>query len=157
MIDELGLATANAPVMVNGHYVVGVVYEEFDDRIQLQVLRDLWVLTRQWPIAINDYQGRISDELLRLSNVETTDEPASLNLVYKVGPEWPYADPDVQQVRRDLELKVKETRLNPNAEVGYYLREQGRDGANLTELYLNRTAPRGNGLSDAMVVLLWGN
>jgi hypothetical protein len=59
-------------------------------------------------------------------------------------------------VRRDLEIKVTEGNLDPNPKVGYYLREQGRDGASLTELYLNRTAPRGNGLSDAYVVYLWG-
>jgi hypothetical protein len=154
VIDEIG--SAPDPKPKNGRYTVGLVYEDFNSQVELQILRDLWVLQQKWDLAVRDYGGRVSSELLRLSNLETTEDEAGLNLVYKTGEEWPYADPDVQQVRRDLEVKEADIGLDPNPKIGYYLRPQGRDGANLTELYLNRTAPRGNGLSDALIVYLWG-
>jgi len=145
------------PKLVNGVYPVGIVYEKMDSSIELQVLRDLTTLAAKWPIAVNDKGGDLNLELLRLSGIELTRDDPVLYIAYKTGDEWPYTPTDVQSVRRDLQIPEATLRLDPNAQVGYYLRPQGRDGANLTELYLNRTAPRGNGLSDAMVVLLWGN
>lgn len=156
-MDIITLNHAEDPKPVNGVYPVGLVYDRMDSRVELQVLRDVITLSQKWNIAVNDAGGNVNLELLRLSGVELTDDEPVLYLVYKTGEEWPYSEPGVQVVRRDLQIKKADTHMNPNPEVGYFLRPQGRDGANLTELYLNRTAPRGNGLSNALVVLLWGN
>lgn len=139
-----------------GTYSVGLVYDVMDSTIELQILRDLMTLKAEFPIAVNDMGRRISPGLLEEAEIDETSDPPVLNLVYKVGPEWPYFDPDLQAVKRDLQVKECAPRLDPTPKPGYYLREQGRPGANLTELYLNRSAPRGNGLADALVVLLWG-
>lgn len=140
----------------DGVYVVGLVYDVMDSTIEIQALRDLILLSADMDIKVNDYGRKIEPELLQEAGLETTDAQPVLNIVYKVGDEWPYYDPDIQIVKRDLQAKDCAPRLDPRPRPGYFLREQGRPGANLTELYLNRTAPRGNGLSDALVVLLWG-
>lgn len=150
------VGSAPDPKMKNGVYPVGLVYDDMSSSVELQILRDLTTIAQQWPIEVTDNGGRLDLGLLRHAGLTITREPAVLNLVYKTGDEWPYVDPEVQAVYRDLQVKKTAPNIGKSSEVGYYLRPQGRDGANLTELYLNRTAPRGNGLSDAMVVLLWG-
>ncbi len=140
----------------DGVYSVGLVYDVMDSTIELQILRDVLMLKTEFNIAVNDLGRKVSPGLLDEAEIAQTDAPPVLNLVYKVIEEWPYYDPNIQVVKRDLQVKTCSPRLDHKPRPGYYLREQGRDGANLTELYLHRTAPRGNGLSDALVVLMWG-
>lgn len=141
----------------NGNYVVGLVYDSMDSRIELQILRDLLVLRAEYPIVVHDYGQKVSPGLLDELGIKLTESPPVLNVVYKIIDEWPYYDPDIPVVLRDLEVKYSKMGVDPNPKPGYYLTEQGRYGPNLTEIYLNRTAPIGNGLTDALTILLWGN
>lgn len=154
------LHSDEAPPLERDTYPVAVVYDKMTSQIELQILRDLMALSEKWPVMLHDEKDQMSPEMLNLANIDVSSDPPMLVIVYKDGDEWPdipepYAVLPV--IKRDLKPEELRTALDPNPKAGYYLREQGRDGANLTEMYLNRQHPRGNGVSDALIVLLWGN
>lgn len=135
---------------------IGLVYDKMTDQVELQVLRDLMLLQGQWKIAVSDPQGLMDVAMLAELGIEKTDQPPELIINYKVGPDFKPAPSQIEEVRRDLCPPDNGPHLDPNEHQGYYLKPQGRDGTNLTELYLNRSHPRGNGVTDPFVVLLWG-
>lgn len=155
MIDQYLDAPAPKPNS-SGGYVVGLVYDKLTSDLEANIMRDLLILNAKFPLEVNDYGHQIDPAYLDEAQIERSGEPPVLNIVYRTEREWPYSDPGVPVIKRDLFQPVAKPNVDPNPKPGYALREQGRDGANLTELFLNRTAPRGNGLSDAFVVLLWG-
>jgi len=137
-------------------YPVGIQYDEMTDAVELQVLRDLMILTGEWKdIWVNDPAGQMDEQMLAQIGVSKTRDQPTIVINYKVGPEFKHVDTDRIVVERDLAPRDEAPRLDGDPGIGYYLKPQGRDGANLTELYLNRSHPRGNGVVDPIVTLLW--
>lgn len=135
---------------------IGIVYDEFTDQVQLQILRDLMLLARSWEFCIYDPDRKINPAVLDAAGLVLTEAAPKLFLVYKTGPTWPSVPEGVSTVRRDLMPHPADLKIDPNPHVGYFLKEQGRDSANLTERYLGRSAPRGIGFSNFMVQYHWG-
>ncbi len=135
---------------------IGILYDEFTDQVQLQILRDLILLARSWELCIYDPGHEIDPALIDASGLTLTDAAPKLFLIYKTGQTWPSAPDGVVTVKRDLMPHPADLKIDPNPHVGYFLAQQGRDGANLTERYLGRSAPRGMGLSNFMVQYHWG-
>lgn len=136
---------------------VGIQYDEMTDAVELQILRDFMLLKGEWPdVWVNDPAGEMDEQMLAQIGVSKTTDPPSLVINYKVGPEFLHVNTNRTVVERDLCPKDVSPKLDGDAHVGYYMRPQGRDGANLTEMYLNRSHPRGNGSFNPMITLLWG-
>lgn len=135
---------------------VGILYDQMNGDVEVQVLRDLMLLQGQFPdIWVNDPGGKMDPEMLKRIDVSLTTDPPALIINYKVGPEFLHTDPNMEVVERDLSPPNNAQSLDGDPRVGYYLQPQGRDGTNLTELYLNRAYPRGHGITDPLVVYLW--
>jgi hypothetical protein len=146
---ELGVTDKN---------VVGFAFDEFTDDVQAQLVRDLIILLGDWDFSVSDPNMVLNQPLLDQLGVVRADANAqpTLVLVYKVGPNWPEVKLSIPQVKRDLSPEDNGQVLDCNPHVGYYLNEQGREGANRTEQYLNRAYPKGKGLVNPMVTLIWG-
>lgn len=136
--------------------VVGFAFDEFTDDVQAQVVRDLLILLGDWDLSVSDPSCVLTDELLNQLGVTRSEAPATLMLVYKVGQKWPELNTSVPTVKRDLHPDYGGQGLDCNPHIGYYLKDQGRDGANRTEQYLNRAYPKGKGLVNPVVTLIWG-
>jgi hypothetical protein len=133
--------------------VVSLVYDELDSQVQGQIIRDLLALSKQRPLVNTD-----DPELLPILNalhVQTTTTKPSLVVLYRVK-KWLAAPRGVTLIKRDLKPRRLDFKIDGNPHVGYYLREQGRPGANLTERYLTRTAPAGKGIVDPLLIQTWG-
>jgi hypothetical protein len=138
--------------------IVGLYYETISSNVQAQILRDLLVLSAEFDgdFVVNDTQGMVPKELLEDLHLSTTSSPPSLAVRYKTGEEWPKVPMGIEVVDRDLQPKTAPANIDTSEHVGYYLKPQGRDGASLTERYLNRSYPRGRGIVDPFIVLMWG-
>lgn len=142
---------------------IGVVYDKMTDAVELQILRDLFILQSAYSdLYVNDPAGKMDLQLLEQISIGPTQDQPVLIIQYKDGPEWPDVDhwfpglaTKASIVQRDLAPEPNGPTLDGGPHVGYYLRPQGRNGANLTELYLNRSHPRGTGVTDPLVVFLW--
>lgn len=122
-----------------------------------QVTRDLIVLAVEFGVDINDPQNLIEDSMLSSLKINRTTAPADLILVYKIGDEWPEVPTtDALVVKRDLKPSEAEIRIDGEPSVGFYLPEKGYWGPNRTLQMLNRAYPRGNGIANPLVTLLWG-
>ena len=135
---------------------VGIVYDELNSTVEVQIVRDLLVLGGQWDIAVNDLGGKVDPKLFSEMGIPQVTSPIELCIVYKFGKDWPEHPEGVETVERDLHVSDVEVGLDPEVKIGYYLKPQGRDGANLTERYLNRSYPRGRGIIDPLVTMMWG-
>lgn len=136
---------------------VGIVYDKMNDNVEAQVTRDFLLLSGEFTgLAYFDPKGEVSAEIMYELGIPKTEVPPILYVVYKTGDEWPSTDPSIQRVERDLKPEVNGPRLNPEPRIGYFLKPQGRSGANLTERYLNRSYPRGRGVIDPLMLLIWG-
>lgn len=136
--------------------VVGLIYGEMNEDVKAQITRDLIILNADWDFDLVDPAGKLDIGLLDMLNIKTTVELPTIYLVYKTGEKWPDSPLGVQRVERDMCPSNANTGLDPSERVGYYLKPQGRDGANLTERYLHRSYPRGRGIVDPFVLMLWG-
>jgi len=143
---------------------IGIVYDKMSSQVEIQILKDLMLLSRQWDIKYVDEGQKLDPSLMAQAGLEASDDMPTMWLVYKTGASYPpvpvefeLGEAQTPVVYRDLEVKISEPRIDGTPRSGHYLKEQGRDGADLTDLYLNRQYPRGKGLSDAMIVYLWGN
>jgi hypothetical protein len=136
-------------------YPVAVVYDCMNSQVELQILRDFSILAHDYPVALVDPKRQVNTALMDEAGINITLDPPVLCIVYRTGEEWPEPLPGIPRVARDLKPTTLKSPIDPNPKVGYYLRPQGRDGANLTEVYLNRAHPRGNGVTDALLLLMW--
>lgn len=135
---------------------VGILYDQMTDTVELQVLRDLMVLKGTWPdVWVNDPANQMDEQLLDQIGVSKTKDQPVIVISYKVGPNFVNINPGRTVVERDLSPEDGTQHLDSEPRPGFYLRPQGRDGANLTDLYLNRSHPRGTGIVDPLVVYLW--
>lgn len=121
-----------------------------------QLTRDLMVLNAEFGVAVHDPKMVVPDSLLSRLGIERTEDLPVLQLVYKSGDEWPEYDLDKPAVQRDLKPDHVDMTIDGRGQVGYYLKPQGRDGPNRTELNLNRAYPKGAGANTSMITLLWG-
>jgi hypothetical protein len=137
--------------------VVGFLFTEFNDNVRSQLVRDLMILKGTWDFAVSDPEAMLTDDFLSKLDLVRTQEKPTLLLVYKTTKDWPKFPYSIPTVKRDLEPSSAEIMLDPNPHVGYYLKDQGRDGANRTEQYLNRMHPSGKGIINPMVQMIWGN
>jgi len=136
--------------------VVGIIYDRMTDQVELQICRDLMLLKGEFPdLSVHDPAGKMDEAMLSAVGVPATLDEAQTVIVYKTGPDWPEVDPNIDVIERDLCPGDGAPKLDGDERPGYYLRPQGRDGANLTDVYLNRSYPRGNGVTDPLVILLW--
>ena len=136
---------------------VGIVYDQMNDNVEAQVTRDFLLLSGEFKdLAYFDQKGEVSTEIMYELGIPKTDVPPILYVVYKTTDEWPQTDPSVQRVERDLKPEVNGPRLDADPRIGYFLKPQGRSGANLTERYLNRSYPRGRGVINPLMLLIWG-
>lgn len=136
---------------------VGIVYDKMNDNVEAQVTRDFLLLSGEFTdLAYFDPKGEVSAEIMYELGIPKTEVPPILYVVYKTGDEWPSTDPSIQRVERDLKPEVNGPRLDTEPRIGYFIKPQGRSGANLTERYLNRSYPRGRGVVDPMMLLMWG-
>jgi hypothetical protein len=136
---------------------VGIVYDEMNQSVEAQVTRDFLLLSGEFSdLAYFDQKGEMSASLMEELGIPKTDALPNLYVVYKTGEKWPYTDPGITRVERDLKPEVKGPLLDCNPQVGYFLKPQGRSGANLTERYLNRSYPRGRGVVNPLMLLVWG-
>jgi hypothetical protein len=136
--------------------VVGLLYDKMTDNVEIQVLRDLMILMGDYPaLLVNDGPGKMDPSMLAELGISSTDEDPQLIINYKVGSRFLPVDNNVDVVERDLNPINDSPQLDGHGRPGFYLRPQGRDGANLTELYLNRSHPRGHGITDPLAILLW--
>lgn len=136
--------------------VVGFAFNEFNDNVRSQLVRDLLILRGEWEFDVSDPQGVLTDDFLEKLDLVRSREKPTLVIVYKTGKDWPKVSYSIPKVERDLEPTSEEISIDPNPGVGYYLKEQGRDGANRTEQYLNRMYPRGKGVTNPLVLMQWG-
>ena len=135
---------------------VGIQYDKMTGDVEVQVLRDLMILQGTFgDIWVNDPAGEMDTEMLKRIEVSVTPDPPVILINYKVGPDFLHVDPNMEVVERDLSPPNGAPKLDGDERVGYYLKPQGRDCTNFTELYLNRAHPRGNGVTDPLVVYLW--
>ena len=135
---------------------LGIIWDELDSTTQCQITRDLMLLQGSWDLAVNVNDPGLYPLLSALDIPHVMDTPV-LNLVYKVGEAWPDYPRSVPSVLRDLQVKKSDISIDPEPRVGYYLAQQGRPGANRTEQYLNRIAPRGCGVTDAFLFNILGS
>jgi hypothetical protein len=112
------------------------------------------LLQRSWDLAINSKDATVIS-IAQALDIEISNQRPELFIVYRVEA-WPKIPLNVKCVKRDLKVSKADIGIDPNPKIGYFLGEQGRNGANMTERYLNRNAPRGKGLADPMIVLVWG-
>lgn len=136
--------------------VVGFAFTEFNDNVRTQLVRDMLILLGTWQFKVSDPQAVLTDSLLSHLGLERTTDKPTILLVYKTTQVWPKTPYSTPSVRRDLQPSDVEIGLDPTPAVGYYLKEQGRDGANRTEQYLNRMHPKGKGIVNPLVQLMWG-
>ncbi len=135
---------------------VGIVYDQMNDSVKTQVVRDFLMLSAEFSdLAYNDAGGSMDKSYMEQLGIPATDDPPVLYVVYKTEDAWPQTPGNVPRVERDLRPDDVGPRLDGSPSVGYYLKPQGRSGANLTERYLNRSAPRGKGVVNPLVLLLW--
>lgn len=135
---------------------VGIVVDcAITNDLLAQVTRDLLVLKAEFDVDLYDPERKVPASLLSTLKVSYTDKAPDLHLVYKVGEEWPAA-PDGVVVKRDLCPSSLETKFDADPKIGYYLKPQGRDIPSLAEQYLNRAYPKGTGIVNPMIVMLWG-
>lgn len=92
--------------------------------------------------------------------VEKGGSEAKLYIIYKTGDAWPEIEtPETAKVvKRDLVSPVLNQKLRADPGIpGYFqLKPLGRVGRNLTQYYLNKQAPRGKGVIDPAILMLWG-
>jgi len=134
---------------------VGLVYDKLTDDVLAQIVRDLLILQGGWDFDVNDVSKEISPGWIASLGLGETLTSPDLYVVYKVGDTWPEVPNGSQCVKRDLKVTDAGIGLDPGPKVGYYLKPQGRTGSNLTERYLNRAYPKGRGVIDPLVMLLW--
>ena len=131
-------------------HTVKLFYDVLDSQVQAQVVRDLLVMGGEWEVGVSMKDVPDADKntlmpfLEELGIAESFGNP-ELYLVYRTGAEWPPHPTDCPVVERDLAPGESDISLDGEARIGYFLKPQGRDGANLTERYLNRSYPRGKG------------
>jgi len=137
--------------------IVGLYYEAYNPDVQIQILRDLIALSAEFgpDFSVNDRGGMVPKEMLEDLHLRTDNSPPDLAIRYKVGDTWPKVPTGIEIVDRNLTPDVSRIVLEQDAGDPNYLKPQGREGANLTERYLNRTYPRGKGIVDPIVMLLW--
>jgi hypothetical protein len=136
--------------------VVGIVADKVNEDVKAQVVRDLIILSAQWDLVVNADPEFADDRMLEKLGIDRSDAPPTIMVIYKAGDKWPETELDCPVVKRDLKPAASAGRLDGDPHVGYYLRPQGRDGANLTEMYLNRAYPKGKGVVNPMISLIWG-
>jgi hypothetical protein len=135
---------------------VGIQYDRMNGDVEVQVLRDLMILNGTFgDVWVSDPAGQMDPEMLKRINVNVTTDAPELIINYKVGSEFLPTDPNMEVVERDLSPANGAPKLDGEEHIGYYLKPQGRDCTNFTELYLNRAHPRGNGVTDPLVIYLW--
>ena len=135
---------------------VSLISDGLNEDLSAQVIRDLLILSGQWDLRVNADQSLVSDSTLDQLGLERTDADPTIQIVYKIGDAWPQSNLSCPRVKRDLKPAKSADALDTSPHVGYYLRPQGRDSANLTEMYLNRAYPKGKGVVNPMVSLIWG-
>ena len=137
--------------------VVTFACDDYTAGVQAQLTRDLLVLKGSWDISIWDPKNLVPDALLQQLDVERTgSSQVDLCILYKTRDSWPQAPSKCTLVERDLCPADKGPRLDTDPQVGYFLRPQGKGMTNRTEYYLNRAYPKGKGIVNPMLMLLWG-
>lgn len=142
--------------------VVAIYYDQMNQNVTAQIVRDFLVLSNEFPgLQYLDPNGQVDKSLMQALHIELAPQskPVNLYVVYKCGKEYPdVPENEIRKVYRDLspdDVRTKITQNDPD-KIGYYLKPQGRTGANLTERYLNRAYPKGRGVTDPLVLLMWG-
>ena len=135
---------------------VTFVTDEFTQDVEAQLVRDLMLLKGRWDITFVDPSNSLPDEILNLIEVQKGAGTPDFCLRYKTGEEWPEVHGDIPVFERDLCPTEEDRKLHLEPRVGFYLRPQGKGVTNRTELYLNRARPRGQGVVNPLVTLMWG-
>ena len=140
---------------------ISVIYDQMNENVRAQIVRDFLCLASEFPgLKYYDRAGQVNKSLMEelgIDNASKDDVPV-LNIVYKAGTDYPDYDDEINTVRRDLcpHDTAPSLTQNDDTKIGYYLRPQGRAGANLTERYLNRSYPKGKGVTNPLVLMMWG-
>lgn len=142
-------------------HTVKLFYDTLDSQVQAQIVRDLLVMGGEWEMGISMKDVPEADKNALMPFLEELGIPESfgnpeLYIVYKTGDDWPPHPTDCPVVERDLSPGESDISLDGEARIGYFLKPQGRDGANLTERYLNRSYPKGRGYVDPILLSIWG-
>lgn len=135
-----------------------ILYDTMTEAVKVHITRDFLLLAGEFTgLAYLDPAGQVDQALMEKLGVERApaDTEPIMNLVYKVV-DWPEVDEVVPTVKRDLSPQVNIQRvIQQDNNMGHPLKPQGRPGANLTERYLNRSYPKGRGVHNPLVLLLW--
>ena len=138
-------------------YVITFACDDYTENVEVQLTRGLMVLLGKWKLALWDPKKLFKDEILEQLGVPRAGgSDIKLCISYKTRDTWPETPTDVPVVERDLKPNTRGGMLDTNEHVGFYLTPQGKGVTNRTEFYLNRAHPRGQGVVNPMVTLLWG-
>lgn len=136
---------------------VGIVYDQMTTDVQAQIVRDFLILSCEFDdLGYLDPSGQVDTSIMEELGVPKGVGIPELYIVYKTGKVWPTTDRSVERVERDLSPPNANITLSGEPRIGYYLKEQGRPGANLTERYLNRSHPQGRGFVSQWMLHMWG-
>jgi hypothetical protein len=135
---------------------VTFVANEYTPEVEAQLVRDLMLLSGRWDVALIDEKHEFSDEILNLLELHRAAGKPDFCLLYKTTDEWPEAPDGCPVFERDLCPTEEDKRIHLDPKVGFYLRPQGKGVTNRTEFYLNRARPRGQGVVNPLVTLLFG-
>lgn len=127
--------------------VVALVYDRMTSAVKVQVVRDFLLLSGSFPVSYSDEVGLMDKKLMEELNVTEAvpGSPIDLYIVYKTEKAWLETPSGITRVERDLCPADGSQRISGEPGVGYFLKPQGRTGANMTLRYLSRSYPRGKG------------
>ena len=138
-------------------HVVTFACDQYTENVEVQLTRDLMILLGEWDLALWDPKKVFSESILQQLGIRRAGgSNIALCISYKTGDEWPETPTDVPVVERDLKPNDRGGMLDSREHVGFYLTPQGKGVTNRAEFYLNRAHPRGKGVANPLVTLLWG-
>ena len=139
---------------------VGLIYDAYTPAVEAQIARDLIAVRDAYPRDHFEVKASCSGpkRLLAALGVDLVIEgKPSLFVVYKTSEFWPeYPDEETHTVIcRDLYVSSVEPSLSQGVQPGYHVpNQQGRPIREQNPL--NRVAPKGKGVVDPAILLLWG-
>jgi hypothetical protein len=142
------------------NYCFGIVWDNYTPAVEGQIVRDIIAL-QQLPrcnlmVAVLNGAANRTLEALRVQPCPL-QSLADLWIVYRTGPE--HVEPPehaVTVIERDLYQETTDRGgLSDADHGGYFLAPQGRPGRSSS--LINRPPPNHSGMTDPIVLYLWGN
>jgi len=139
-------------------FAIRLIYDTYTPAVEAQITRDLIAMKNAQPketlaviCEMNDCE-KIANVLDIALYAQGT---ARLNIIYKVGEQWP-EHPDARDeiiIERDLYVSEEIISVDPNPSIGYYMPPQGRIIRDQVDL--SRQGPKGGSI-DPAILLTWG-